>query len=61
MHQALDTVARLTNERHAQGYRPKPAIEEEEAEVWVDMEKPCHIQVVRQRGRQTHNPNHALR
>lgn len=44
----------------AEGHGPEAAVEEEEADVGVDVQEGGHVQVVGQRGRQAQDPDHAL-
>lgn len=44
----------------SEGHRSKAAIEEEEADVGVDVEEGGHVQVVGQSGREPQDPDHTL-
>lgn len=44
----------------SKGNGPKSAVEEEQADVRVHMQEWCHVQVIRQSGRQAQDANHAL-
>lgn len=45
----------------SEGHRPEAAVKKEQTNVGVDMEEGGHVQVVGQGGRQSQDPDHALR
>lgn len=44
----------------SEGNRAEAAVEEEQPDVRVDVQERRHVQVIRQRGRQAQDANHAL-
>ena len=50
-----------TYERHGERNRPEPAIEEEEAGLWVDTEEASDVDVVGKSGRQPKDADNNLR
>lgn len=50
----------ITNKRLSQGHRSESSVKEKKSQVWIDVQKRSHIQIVGESGRQTDNSNHVL-